>query len=199
MDLWVGPAIIAAIVSGLVSVIGWFASFYIGLRRDEMLREEKVHDFQVALRAEIVSDLLTMVVADRERFLEEVRARYAREPAYSVIVPHMARNSVFESLLGEIQILPSEVIDPVIQYERMRETIERFVADLRDVSFKQSPVDRQLLMYSDYLEMLGRVERLAKDALAALELSLNIPDEDRLSPDLASATDAASALRQGPP
>ena len=199
MEVWIGPAIVAAVVSGLVSVLGWFATFYIGLRRDQVLRDEKVTDFQVALRAEIVSDLLTMVVADRHAFLEEVKEKYAQEADYSVIVPHIARNVVFESLLGELQILPSEVIAPVIHYERMRETIERFVLDLRDPSFRKSPSDRQLLMYSDYLEMLGRLEQLARDALAALELSLNIPDEGRSNQGSASVAAAASASQGGQP
>ncbi|MEO8881928.1 MAG: hypothetical protein ABI377_00680 [Devosia sp.] len=193
MDLWVGPALIAAVVSGVVSVFGWFATFYIGLRRDQMLRDERVHDFQVALRAEIVSDLLSMSVMDRKQFRIEATERYASQPGYTIIVPHMARNPVFESLVGEVHILPAEIIEPVIHYERLRETVERFVADLRDVSFRQSPAERQLLMYSDYLDMLGRLELLARDAVAAINESLNIPVGDRWSPPSASAAGGVSA------
>ncbi len=199
MESWLVPALIAALVSVLVSVGGWFATFYMGLRRDELLRDEKMRDFQVALRAEIVSDVLTMAVADRSEFLTEARRRYAVEPGYSIIVPHMAHNLMFESSLGEIQVLPGEVITPVVHYERMRETVERFVADLRDDSFRQSPIDRQVLMYSDYLRMLDRLEQLARDALASLEQSLNTPAEDRSSPMSASAADEALASQREQP
>jgi hypothetical protein len=196
IDPWIGPAIIAAAVSGVVSVIGWFATFYMGLRRDRMLRDEKVHDFQVALRAEIASDLLTMVVADRAVFMSEAEDRYAAADGYSVVVPHMARNLVFESLLDELHLLPGEVIEPVIHYERMRETIERFVADLRDETFRRSPAERQLLMYSDYLKMLERLEQLARDAYDALNESINSPDVDLSTPGSASAVAVASASQR---
>ena len=199
MESWLGPALIAALVSGLVSISGWFATYYIGLRRDQMLRDEKIRDFQVALRAEVLSDLLTMTVADRRIFLKQAAERYAGDPDFSVIVPHMARNAVFEALIGELHVLPSAVIEQVTHYERMRDPIERFIDDLRGGDFRHLPHDRQLLMYSDYLEMVGRLEALAQDALAALELSLNIPDGDRWTHASASEEDAASALRRKQP
>lgn len=196
MGPWLGPALIAAIVSGLVSVLGWFATFYMGLRRDRMLRDEKVHDFQIALYAEVSSDVLAISLSDRKRYLAEAQRRYRQEPGYSVVVPRLARNAVYDTLLREIQILPSEVIQPLIDYQRQREAVEQFVEDLRDQTFRSLPAARQLLMYSDYLDMLGLLEDLARDAMAALADSLNIPVEDRPNLPSASAADEVSAGRQ---
>jgi hypothetical protein len=162
MEEWLAPALIAAIVSGIVNIIGWFVTDRIGFRRD-------------------------------------AQERYARDPNYSIIVPHTARNLVFESLLGELQIVPGEIIEPLIHYEKMREIIERFVADLRGELFRHSPADRQLLMYSNYLRMLDRREQLAHNAISALEISLSSQDADRSSPTSAPATDEAAASQQGDP
>ena len=199
MELWVGPAIIAALVSALVSAAGWFVSSWQALRLDERRRDEKVHDFQIALRAEIHSDLLTMVVADRAAFLEEIAARYRADLNYSVVVAHLARNVVFESIVGQIHLLPAEVISPVIHYARLRQTIESFIDDLRASSFSQLSAERQLTMYSDYLDMTGRLEALAQNAIAAIDLSLNSQDVGQWIPTSASGPDEASAERRASP
>ena len=199
MELWVGPAIIAALVSALVSAAGWFVSSWQAQRLDERRRDEKVHDFQVALRAEIHSDLLNMVVADRAEFLDEIAARYRSDMNYSVVVAHLARNMVFESIVGQIHVLPGDVIAPVIHYARLRQTIERFIDDLRANSFSQLSAERQLTMYSDYLEMTGRLEALAQNAIAAIDLSLNNQDAGQSNPVSASGPDGASAERKASP
>ena len=74
MNEWIGPAIIAAIVSGIVSAAGWFVNSWQERRLEKGRREEKVHDYQVALRAEIAGDLLNLRVADRAEFLAAVAA-----------------------------------------------------------------------------------------------------------------------------
>lgn len=199
MELWVGPAIIAALVSALVSAAGWFVSSWQVQRLDERRRAEKVHDFQVALRAEIASDLLNMLVADRSMFLEEISARYRSDLNYSVVVAHLARNVVFDALVGQIHVLPGEVIAPVIHYARLRQTIERFIEDLRSKHFRTLDSERQLTMYVDYLEMTGRLEALAQEAVASIDQSLNSPDAGQSIPESASAADAVSAERKASP
>jgi hypothetical protein len=192
MELWIGPVIVAALVSGLVNAAGWFVTFRQSVRLEQMRRHEKVHDFQVALRAEIDSDRLNMVVVDWQAYRSEIVARYAADPDFSVVVPHMASNPIFSAVAREIHILPGDVIAPVVNYARLRETIERFVLDLRADSFRRLPADRQLLMYSDYLDMLSRLERLAEHAVAAIDNSLGTsnPDVDRSNQVSASAPGA---------
>jgi hypothetical protein len=192
MDPWVGPAIIAAIVSGVVSAVGWFVNSWQSRRNERASRAEKVHDFQVALLAEIESDLLSTSVFDRAELLRSVSARYREEPGYSVLVPHLASNVIFDAIVKEIHILPGDVIGPVVDYQRLRQTLERFAADLRASNFGQLPPERQLVMYTDYLEIIGRLEELAQRAAIALQNSLefNTPDVGRLSPPSAWAAAA---------
>ena len=195
MDAWVGPAIVAAVVSGIVTALGWYAAFRSNLRLDAVRRAEKVHDFQVALRAEIRSDLLNMVVVDRSDLLVTISRRYEVDPAFSVVVPRLAPNVIFDALVKEVHVLPGAVIAPVVHYARLRETLNRFVDDLRSEQFSKLSADRQLAMYSDYLSTSGRLEALADRAYQALSNSLgvNTPDEDLSIPRSASELGEASA------
>lgn len=195
MDQWIGPAIIAALVSAIVSVLGWIVTSRQAVSLERRRRTEKVHDFQVALRAEIASDRLALIVVDHQAFLAEIRSRYAADPAFSVVVPHSASNTIFLSIVQEIHVLPAAVIGPVVDYSRLRETIERFIEDMRSERFRMLTSERQLAMYADYLDMLARLEILADNALVALNGSLNIRGED--PPSRLSAS-APAGVSKGP-
>ncbi|MDP1731347.1 MAG: hypothetical protein Q8L54_09260 [Devosia sp.] len=197
MELWVGPVILAAVVSALVNVAGWFVTFRQSMKLEQHRRDEKVHDFQVALRAEISSDLLNLDVVDWQAYLRDITSRYAADPDYSVVVPHMASNAIFTSVVTEIHILPGQVIAPVVNYARLRETVERFVLDLRAERYSQLSGERQLVMYSDYLRMLARLEALAEHAVAAIDRSLGVSTLDAVRSNQVSASELASEAARG--
>jgi hypothetical protein len=199
VDPWVGPAIVAAIVSGLVSAAGWFVSSWQTRSLEVTRRSEKVRDFQIALRAEIASDLLNLEVADRSVFLQAVTAEYARDPTYAPFIPRLTSNAVFASIIADIHVLPAPVIAPVVHYARLRETLKLFIEDLRSEAFRGLPTERQLTMYADYLAQLDRLETRAAAALNALRRSLGInsSDEDPLTQALASVREEqGSALAE---
>lgn len=179
MDLWIGPAIIAALVSALISAAGWFVTSWQAQRSEARRRDEKVRDFQVALRAEIGSDLLGLQVGNRRDMLGAVAAALEADDSYQPFVPRMAQNLVFDQVVKELHILPGEVIGSVIAYQRLRQSIGHFIEDIRQA--KELPPQRKLLMISDYIDMLDRLEILAINAVAALERSLtpSKPDGDR--------------------
>jgi hypothetical protein len=195
VDLWVGPAIIAALVSALVSALGWFVTSWQTLRLEARRRAEKVRDFQVALRAEIASDLLNLqVTGDRAPMLEAVTAAFANDENYQPFVPQLAENVVFAQIVREIHVLPGDVIASVVAYAGLRQSAEHFIADLRTASKDRLPAKRQLLMMSDYFEMLGRLEMLAAKAVQMLDASIaSKPGEGPSNP--ASASGRASALQ----
>jgi HAMP domain-containing protein len=193
MEVWIGPAIVAALVSAFVSAAGWFVTFWQTQRLEERRRHEKVNDFQIALRAEIASDLLNMAVADRREFLEEVAERYRADASYYPIVPLQSRNVVFDAIVRDIHVLPEIVISPIIHYSRMRQRLKKFVDDLRSSDFRTISAERQLAMYADYLEMIDRVEALARKAVQELDASLSSSGEVPSIPMSASGTPAASA------
>ena len=198
MELWVGPAIVAAIVSGLINAAGWFVTFRQSRRLEQLRRDERIHDFQVAIRAEIASDLLGQTVFDHDELYGAVEAKYRTEAGYSVLVPHLASNVIFEAVVKEIHVLPGDVIEPLVDYQRLRQTIERFAADLRAPGFAALPAERQLAMFSDYLKMTGRLQQLARRALVALDNSLGFSTLDGGQSSQRSApASVAAAAEQG--
>ena len=56
-----------------------------------------------------------------------------------------------------------------------------------------------MLMYNDYLDMLGRLEILAERAGSAMAISVNSPDADRSIQSSARAPGGASAEEQDAP
>ncbi len=173
MNAWIGPAIVAAVISSIVSAFGWYVSWRTTVGLEKLRRAEKVRDFQIALRAEIRSELHNLQSHDSSAILEGVRERYRSEPGYSVLVPRPVNHTVYTALVPELHLLPEAVIDPIILYYRQRDTIENLVADIRDDTFRSLAPDRQLAMYEDYLKLRSVLEQLAQGAIGALERSLN--------------------------
>lgn len=168
MEAWVGPAIVAAVISGLVSLIVVQLNFAQGRKVERRRREEKIRDFQIALRAEIRSELANLSRFDLDGVLLQMERRYAEEPDFSVSVPRVTKHIVFEAIVGELHILPEAVIGPVVLYVRQRHAVESFTEDMRDATFKLLSKDRQLSMYRDYLEMWEQWRALADQAEKAL-------------------------------
>ncbi|MGV3548417.1 hypothetical protein [Rhizobium sp.] len=172
MGGWIGPAIIAALISGLVSLLGLYLGGWIAIRQQRRLRREKVRDFQIALRAEIRSELHNLAAIDFDGHLAEIAARYAASTDYSVFPSFPARGIVFEAIEGEIHILPEQVIDVVILHWRQRHAVEKMVEDMRHERFSQLGASRQLEMYKDYIEMQKYLVDTARLSIKALDRSL---------------------------
>ena len=169
LEDWVGPAIVAAFISGLVSLILVQLNFRQERRADRLRREEKIRDFRIALQAEIRSELFNLERYELAALLADVEARYAKDKDYSVAVPRIARHVVFEAIVKEIHILPEAVIGPVVFYARQRQVVEQLAEDMRDASFRTLSSERQLAMYKDYLRMWEAWRDLASSAEKALE------------------------------
>jgi hypothetical protein len=172
MELWVGPVIVAAVVSAVVTAAGWFVTSWQAMRIEQRRRDERVRDYQIALRAEIASDLLMMEVSSGEQFLVAVTEATTQNPAYVPFIPRLSPNPVFEALVRELHVLPGRTIDRVIHYARLRRTLDSFVEDLRSESYARLAPARRLTMYADYVAMQDRLEVLAEHAVAALDASL---------------------------
>ena len=160
----VSPAIVAAFIAGLVSLVLVQLNFRQSRRADQLRRDERIRDFRIALRAEVRSELRNLSQYDTVSMLEEIRARYDSDPKYSVLIPRVSRHSVFEALVGEIHILPERIIDPIVLYARQRQAVESLSEDMRSSSFRQLSKEQQLAMYEDYLRMWDAWRSFATDA-----------------------------------
>jgi hypothetical protein len=192
VEAWVGPAIVAAFISGLVSLIVVQLNFRAERRSDRLRRDEKVRDFQIALRAEIASDLLNMKVLDRAQMLQDVAETMVSDPAYVPLIPRLASNLIFDAVLKEIYILPDGVISSVVHYERLRQSLGEFIDDMRSSAHYELSVERRMLIYSDYVSTFDRLQVLAERAIAELEASLGLNKTAADPSNRASAEAAAS-------
>ena len=169
MEVWIGPAIVAAFISGLVSLVLVQLNFRQSRRIEQIRRNGRICDFQIALRAEVRSELRNLERFDFElQFLADVEARYAKDENFSVTIPRLAKHIVFDAIVGEIHILPEAVIDPIVLYIRQRQVVESMAEDMRDPLFRTLTTDRQLAMYRDYLGMWKVWAELAGYAEQAL-------------------------------
>jgi hypothetical protein len=199
VELWIGPAIVAAAVSSIVTAAGWFVTSWQSQRLERTRRDEKIRDFQIALRAEIDSDLLNLAESDFDALQLEVAERLTANAADQIVVPHLAANMVFDTVVKEIHVLPEDVIGPVIRYARMRHTIARFTEDLRASNTQTLAAARRIAMFSDFFGMMLRLRQLAEDAVAALDDSLSKRGAGQPNLSSASGPGGASALlRDGP-
>jgi hypothetical protein len=91
---------------------------------------------------------------------------------YTPFVPRDAGTIVFDAILPEIHVVPSRVIVPTVSYYKQIARIGYFVDDLRTERFSLLAADRKTEMYLEYLGMIRKASRLAREAKAALEKSL---------------------------
>ncbi|MBL8107839.1 MAG: hypothetical protein JNJ72_19890, partial [Anaerolineales bacterium] len=111
---------LGTIAAAFVGVLTWYltsradrqherAARDASLRDEVNLREQRVLDLVVALHAEILAGVL----ANRRQLTPE-EAEYALRQAEPFTTPDKT-DFVFESLKGDISILPAEVIHAVVQ------------------------------------------------------------------------------------
>ncbi|WP_237152491.1 hypothetical protein [Oryzibacter oryziterrae] len=180
LTAWLGPAVIAALISGLVQIISWSAGERRDRRAESRRRAERMEDLQVALAAEIRAHLNYIGTAPEQ--LAELKAdtlrRMADDGAFTPFVPRMSDQVVFQNIVKDIHVLPVQAIDPVILYYKQIGAISAFVEDLRDDTFKTLDVARKSAMYADYIRLVEQANTFARDALVALERNPNPSSSD---------------------
>ena len=177
LALWVGPAIVAAVIAALINVAGWFITFRQTREIEKDRRSEKVVDTQTALLAEIRSDLKILEDIDFTAEFSATRLKLTSTvaiDAYTPFVPKDSGTPIFSAIVREIAVLPTDVIDPIVLRYKLRESIAHFTEDLRVQSFSELSSDRKLAMMEDYFRMKAHSANLARNAVAALERSLGL-------------------------
>jgi hypothetical protein len=192
---WVESAFIAAVISSLVTVAGWYISVRHERRREAERREERIWDYQTALLADIRSTASRFASIDFDRHLQQVVVLIESAPEehpYTPFVPREPGSLMWPLIAQEVHILPTDVIDSVVLFFSQLETIRHFVDDLRSEQFAQLERARKIAMYRDYVRMCQFALRLAMEAQETLHVALGLepPSNSGLGP---SSLRAASA------
>jgi hypothetical protein len=195
MEGWIESAVIAVVISSLVTVAGWFVAHGSERRLEAARRQEKIQDYQTALLADIRSTGSRFASVDYDRHLDEVTTRIEQAPdddPYTPFVPREPGSLLWPSIAQEVHILPTEVIDRVVLFFSQLETIRNFVDDLRSEQFARLEKSRKAAMYRDYVRMCRVASQQAADAQAALRAGLGLAPLNSLEP-APSGLGAASA------
>jgi hypothetical protein len=176
MSAWIGPAIIAAVISAIVTAAGWYVTHRSGRQLETDRRRERILDVQTALRAEIRSHqhrlALFATQEELDAIAERIEAANNGETPFTPFIPREVEAFVFDAVVGEVHILPTEVIDPVVLYYRQVKALAQFVDDLRSERFDELEASRKAEMFRDYVAMGVFALELADEAIDAINQSL---------------------------
>ena len=174
MSAWIGPAIIAALISSIVTVIGWMVAHERDRRTDAARRRERIRDYQIALRAEIRNHRARFASLDLAEHSNRIAAKIEESRSkYTPFVPRESHPSIYNAVLAEIHILPASVIDSIVLYYTQLRSLGEFVEDLRSERFQNLDPERKTVMYRDYIALMAYAVELADNALEAIKQSLD--------------------------
>ena len=171
----IGPALVAAVIAAFVTMIGWYVAYQRERRLENGRRAERIRDCKIALRAEISCHVPRWILQDDSEHVEEmakqITAGADQTPPFTPFVPKETGNPAFEAIVGEIQILPGDVIEQVIRYYQQVDVIAQLAEDMRGERYAALEAERKIDVYRDFIELRSEAGRLAIDAIDALEQS----------------------------
>jgi hypothetical protein len=171
MDAVIGA--LGTIAAAFVGVLTWYLASRADRRRErddqeaqrrveEQQRKQRVLDFVVALHSEILAG----VVANRRQLTPE-DVEYALKQTNPFTTADET-DFVFDSLKGDISILPAEVIHSVVQYYRVAMQSNLVTKDLRDPYFLVQPVKERQRVIAFLLQIVELQKILGEEAIKDL-------------------------------
>jgi hypothetical protein len=177
VEALIQSAVIAVVISSLVTIAGWYATHRSERMLEAARRQERIQDIQTAVLADIRSTGHRFRQFDLDRHLAEIVAQIEGAPEgrdYTPFVPREPGSLLWPSVAHEVHILPNDVIEPVVLFFSQLETVRCFVDDLRSDRYAAVSRVHKAEMYDDYVRMMKYLVQLADDAQRALERSLGI-------------------------
>jgi hypothetical protein len=164
---------LGTVAAAFVGVLTWYLASSSERRREQrqrethehaedLRREQRVLDLVVALHSEILAG----IVANRRQLTAE-DVTYALRQTQPFTTADET-DFVFESLKGDISILPAEAIHSVVQYYRVAMQSNLVTRDLRDPYFLQQPVEERRRIISFLLQLVELQKILGEAAIADL-------------------------------
>jgi|OM-RGC.v1.018490477 hypothetical protein len=172
VQAWLGPAVVAAVVAALFSVLR-------EVLLDRRSRSRRERDLQIALAAEIRAHVAALERDDLEAYGEAMTARILEAGdgpgAFTPFIPSERNDTVFAAVLPEVQVLPEGVIDGVVVYYQQLAAISALIEDMRGARYAELPAARRADVYASYVSMKREALRLGRLALDDLAASLAAP------------------------
>jgi hypothetical protein len=164
----IAPAIVAAVVAGLVTAFGWWVTYRNTVRLDRERRDERTRDFQTALLAEIRSNNRRFAGVDLDEHLQLMVQRMRGDATFAPFVPHFDGATVSANIVKDIHILEGDIIDVVVFYYKRLNNLAALTVDLRSDPFRSASPTRKIAMYEDYIAQVRLTEEARRNAVASL-------------------------------
>lgn len=165
--VWIG-AVVAALISALVTAFGWYVAHAREAARDAALRRDRIVDIQKALRAEIATYVAQLAEAQLADHLAGMERAMKADPAFVPFVPRESHDALYRALIEDIHLLPTEAVDPVVRYYTQLGAISALADDLRGPTYPTLAPERRLMIYRHFIEMKVQALVYAREARAAL-------------------------------
>ena len=139
--------VLAAVLSTMVAVLGWFATSFAGWCVWYFTRFLKRRELLHAIRAEIAANLVSERSYDADRrdtILTKMRAIPARRYKFVPYAPVYADNPVFTQIKTDLTLLPSPVIGPAVAYYNNSNGLSAEINDYRSDAFSLLDKDRRI-------------------------------------------------------
>ena len=173
MEGWLGSALIATLVSSLVTAFGWYVTHRNSRRLEELRRDEKVIDFQTALIAEINTNIARFSGTKLEVHAREMRKLIlAGRRDYTPFVLRYSGTIVFDEVLKEIHILPNGVIQDVIAYYKQEHALQLLADDLRSENFAKLDKQRKADLFVEFIRNIEGSHKQGELAIAAMRQAI---------------------------
>ncbi|SEW24157.1 hypothetical protein SAMN04488515_1789 [Cognatiyoonia koreensis] len=151
LDIRIKQALIAAIAIAA----GWLAPFLLQEYRRADERDERIRDMHRAIYADVGSFLENFYSSDDlERYLDTIKSELEKDGNYIPFIPVPRRSLMYQSLTGQVHILPRVTIDLIVLFYAQVDNVADFVENMNSDAFRRVPAARRALAYADYVAML---------------------------------------------
>ncbi|WP_121064198.1 hypothetical protein [Chachezhania antarctica] len=160
-----------AAIAAVVVAAGWFAAFLLREFSQQLGRSERLRDVHRALKAEIGHYMGALRSVE---YLTEVRNEMLDQmegpEGFIPFVPRERNDTVFQSIVGELHILPRSSIEPVVAYYSQLAALDTLIDDMRGEGFKALTPRRRAQIYSDYINLKAAALDYGTHARAMIDL-----------------------------
>ncbi|MGB3407841.1 MAG: hypothetical protein WBA67_10135 [Jannaschia sp.] len=186
-----------ALIAGGVVALGWLVNGWSQRRDARRLRQERLRDAHKALFAEI-RDVCAAYwnEGEAEGHAAALLDRMTQEPDFVPFIPRERHGLIYETMIGQIDVLPRQTIDWIVSFYALIRSIEALAEDMRGERFPTLEPKRRRMMYSDYIKMRQRAFGFGQHALRLIDAystdgvpgaeailsGLNSPEAGRFSP-----------------
>ena len=159
-----------ALIAGTVVALGWVVGFTLREVSAHLGRVERLRDVHRALFAEIMHNLQNLGSADDLRsYGQDMIDRIGGGEGFTPFIARERNDTVFQSIVADLHILPRVTIDPIVQYYSQIAALDALIEDLRSDAFRALPPQRRADVYADYIAVKINLVEYGQEATEVID------------------------------